>query len=63
MEYEWQTPISMQGKKSWEVAHYMPVSIETGALLPAICGKLFNPGFASAAGKMIRCFNCARRLK
>lgn len=63
MEHDWRLPISMQGKKSWEVAHYMPVSERTDQLHPAICGHVFNPGFAKPAKKVRHCFNCERRLK
>ena len=64
MEYEWLIPISMQGKKSVELAHFMPVATQTNALHQAICGRMLNPGFAKQATASVpRCFRCERRLK
>ena len=62
IEHGWRLPIS-SGDRQTDRQHYMPILTETDALLPAICGKLFNPGFARIADNARRCFNCERRLK
>ena len=64
MTFAWQLPISMQSRrKRSNRAHLLPVSEATNELLPALCGHLFNPGFAEPAKDMPHCFNCERRLR
>ena len=63
--YAWQQPISMsvyRGLKGWERAHYMPVSDAKNELLPALCGRKFNPGFAKPNPKLQHCARCKRKL-
>jgi hypothetical protein len=60
--FAWQRPISNAKKDHHSRAHMIPVTAETNELLPAFCGKLFNPGFAEPGEDAQRCFNCVRRL-
>lgn len=59
--HEWKRPISAD--KVTDKQHYIPAIKETDQLVPSICGKLFNPGFARIDKRAPKCFNCERRLK
>ncbi len=65
IEHGWRLPISQgDGRTGSDKQHYMPILSETNELLPALCGKLFNPGFATIPSiNMRHCAKCERRLK
>lgn len=63
IEHGWRLPISAAACKPADKRHYMPLIAETDALYPALCGRLFNPGFATENGKMGMCFRCERRMR
>ncbi len=62
IEHGWRMPISASARKSSDRLHYMPVLSATNELLPALCGRLFNPGFAKDGQVLGKCFRCERRL-
>lgn len=59
--HAWLRPVSAE--KVSDKLHYMPMLRETAQLLPAYCGRLFNPGFARPDSELKRCFRCERRVK
>lgn len=62
MTSAWQVPISWQGITRPR-AHWLPVSTETNRMVPAACGREFNPGFAVPADIEARCSRCERIVR
>lgn len=66
--HAFQIPISMRERPSVRiVAHHFVVSSKTDVLVPSLCNKQFNPGFAipytAAHGATAKiCIRCEKKL-
>ncbi len=58
----WQIPVASQGAGVLRTAHFFVRSKRTDERVQALCGRLFNPGFAIIASKDDRrCSSCEKR--
>ena len=62
MNHSWQLPVSQQNHPKKGTAHLLPMTRLTDRLVPAYCGRRFNPGFAvKPLPGSPRCKACLKR--